>query len=62
MNNIIEKQLELASTREKLLSLMIDDMKVIKNYLREFKELGKELRNHTRSTKEISARNLVTMA
>lgn len=43
-------QQQLSHMREKMLSLMIADMRIIKNYLCEIKELGMELKKYKNQT------------
>lgn len=43
-------QQQLSHMREKMLSLMIADMRIIKNYLSEIKELGMELKKYKNQT------------
>lgn len=43
-------QQQLSHMREKLLSLMIADMRIIKSYLSEIKELGMELKKYKNQT------------
>lgn len=43
-------QQQLSHMREKMLSLMIADMRIIKSYLSEIKELGMELKKYKNQT------------
>lgn len=48
-NHHADNQLQLIHEREELLSLMAADMKILKSYLNELKELGLELKKRYKS-------------
>lgn len=60
-----DEQLQLAHKRETLLSLMVEDMKILKSYLYELKELEKELmrmkRNVSDNATSFSSQMAVTL-
>ena len=53
-NQHADYQQQLIHEREKLLSLMAADMKILKSYLSELKELGLELKKRCKSQRHYS--------
>ena len=60
-----DEQLQLAHKRETLLSLMVEDMKILKSYLYELKELEKDLmrikRNASDHATSVSSKMVVSL-
>lgn len=59
---ITENQQQLAYLREKTLALIIEDMRIIKGYLCELKELRRELKQCTRLPTDATTEDYTNIA